>query len=210
MTKYIAYYRVSTTKQGQSGLGLDAQKNSIKNFTNSNTNSIIEEFTDIESGKSNTKNDRFAAKEGNIKFNDFLQQFQIHKAIKEIYSQILKKVFIEKEGDHSQKIRSIEKNIQSHETMIRNVEDKIAKNELQIDLSEKMLDRYSQTICNLKVEKLELQNTSTNYNKYLSFGINFLSNLSYHFKEANLENKNRILRSIFTEKLEYLNGEFRT
>lgn len=47
MTKYIAYYRVSTDKQGQSGLGLEAQQSQVKPYADS----IIHSFTEIESGK---------------------------------------------------------------------------------------------------------------------------------------------------------------
>jgi DNA invertase Pin-like site-specific DNA recombinase len=54
MEKYIAYYRVSTQKQGNSGLGIEAQKSAVNNFLNSD-DELIDELTDIESGK---KNDR--------------------------------------------------------------------------------------------------------------------------------------------------------
>lgn len=49
--KYVAYYRVSTEGQGRSGLGLEAQKASILRFLGSLGGRIIEEFTDIQSGK---------------------------------------------------------------------------------------------------------------------------------------------------------------
>lgn len=52
--KYVAYYRVSTQRQGESGLGLSAQKDAVKRFIK-RQDTLLAEFTDIESGKSNTR-----------------------------------------------------------------------------------------------------------------------------------------------------------
>ena len=52
--KYVAYYRVSTKKQGVSGLGLDAQKQTASNFLKEG-DLIIKEFLEIESGKNNQR-----------------------------------------------------------------------------------------------------------------------------------------------------------
>lgn len=46
---YIAYYRVSTTKQGISGLGLEAQRHAVEQHL-SPGDRIIAEFTEVESG----------------------------------------------------------------------------------------------------------------------------------------------------------------
>ena len=51
MTKYVAYFRVSTTKQGQSGLGLEAQQEAVQQYADS----IIHSFTEIESGKNDSR-----------------------------------------------------------------------------------------------------------------------------------------------------------
>ncbi len=51
MQRYIAYYRVSTKKQGKSGLGLEAQKTAVLNFVRSRNSEVIESFTEVESGK---------------------------------------------------------------------------------------------------------------------------------------------------------------
>jgi DNA invertase Pin-like site-specific DNA recombinase len=47
----IAYYRVSTQKQGKSGLGLEAQRTAVANFAKAEGLEIIREYTEVESGK---------------------------------------------------------------------------------------------------------------------------------------------------------------
>ena len=46
----IAYYRVSTTKQGASGLGLEAQRAAVEAYARTNALAIVSEYTEIETG----------------------------------------------------------------------------------------------------------------------------------------------------------------
>jgi DNA invertase Pin-like site-specific DNA recombinase len=48
---FIAYYRVSTGKQGKSGLGIEAQRQAVANYLNGGDWHIVAEFTEVESGK---------------------------------------------------------------------------------------------------------------------------------------------------------------
>ncbi len=50
---YVAYYRVSTAKQGKSGLGIEAQQAAVQKFIGEGT--LLAEFYEVESGK---KDDR--------------------------------------------------------------------------------------------------------------------------------------------------------
>jgi DNA invertase Pin-like site-specific DNA recombinase len=55
MNKYIAYYRVSTKRQGLSGLGLDAQKDMVKSYITQHGGVVVDEFIEVESGKNNNR-----------------------------------------------------------------------------------------------------------------------------------------------------------
>jgi DNA invertase Pin-like site-specific DNA recombinase len=58
MSPLIAYYRVSTQKQGRSGLGLEGQRAAVKAFAHAEGFEIIAEFTEIETGKGSDALDR--------------------------------------------------------------------------------------------------------------------------------------------------------
>ena len=51
MSPLVAYYRVSSQKQGRSGLGLEAQRKAVAAFASAEGFEIIAEYTEIETGK---------------------------------------------------------------------------------------------------------------------------------------------------------------
>jgi DNA invertase Pin-like site-specific DNA recombinase len=50
--KFVSYIRVSTQRQGRSGLGLEAQRKAVEDHLNGGDWEVIEEFVEVESGKS--------------------------------------------------------------------------------------------------------------------------------------------------------------
>ena len=53
--RFVAYYRVSTDKQGKSGLGLDAQKAAVKQRLDGGKWKLVASFTEVESGRRKTR-----------------------------------------------------------------------------------------------------------------------------------------------------------
>lgn len=48
---YVAYYRVSTERQGRSGLGLEAQRAAVDHHLAGNGGTMLAEFVEVETGK---------------------------------------------------------------------------------------------------------------------------------------------------------------
>lgn len=61
MKPAIAYYRVSTDRQGKSGLGLEAQAEAVQNYVAANSYQLAGAFTEIESGRKNNRPQLLAA-----------------------------------------------------------------------------------------------------------------------------------------------------
>jgi DNA invertase Pin-like site-specific DNA recombinase len=53
--KFVAYYRVSTDKQGLRGLGMEAQKSCVEQFVKAHDGRILTAFQEVESGKRNDR-----------------------------------------------------------------------------------------------------------------------------------------------------------
>lgn len=52
---FISYIRVSTERQGKSGLGLEAQKSVVDAFVAQSDGKLIDEYVEVESGKRNSR-----------------------------------------------------------------------------------------------------------------------------------------------------------
>jgi len=50
-SRFIAYYRVSTKRQGESGLGLEAQQAAVEQYLGGFSSNLIKSFTETESGR---------------------------------------------------------------------------------------------------------------------------------------------------------------
>lgn len=55
MANLVSYFRVSTQKQGASGLGLEAQRATVADYAKRAGGTIVAEFTEVESGKKNSR-----------------------------------------------------------------------------------------------------------------------------------------------------------
>ena len=55
MKSFVLYRRVSTTRQGQSGLGLESQDETVRRYVANQQGRVVGEFVEVESGKNNDR-----------------------------------------------------------------------------------------------------------------------------------------------------------
>ena len=79
--KYVAYYRVSTQKQGRSGLGLDAQKAGIESYCGEQ---LIGDFIEIESGGKTSRKELAKAIELCQKENAKLIAYRLDRVLRNL------------------------------------------------------------------------------------------------------------------------------
>lgn len=53
--KFVSYVRVSTARQGRSGLGLEAQQEAVRSYLNGGNWQLVAEVVEVESGKRNDR-----------------------------------------------------------------------------------------------------------------------------------------------------------
>lgn len=61
MASFVAYHRVSTDRQGRSGLGLDAQRVAVEQYAAQHGGEVVAAFTEVESGKATRNRPQLAA-----------------------------------------------------------------------------------------------------------------------------------------------------
>jgi DNA invertase Pin-like site-specific DNA recombinase len=66
---FVAYYRVSTKKQGDSGLGLEAQKEAVAKYLNGGDWALVAEFEEVETGTNKRKRPMLQAALGACKLH---------------------------------------------------------------------------------------------------------------------------------------------
>lgn len=55
MTRLLSYYRVSTKRQGRSGLGLDAQRETVESYARMTGGTVLRSYQEIESGRNDDR-----------------------------------------------------------------------------------------------------------------------------------------------------------
>jgi site-specific DNA recombinase len=143
-------------------------------------------------------------------FCKWLDSFSFKPSIAKLYLAIIEDTFKSNEAARIKEIQLLKNKIKETESSLLKVEKKFINDELERDSYIRLKDSFKFEKINLQENLDQLQNVDSEFMEYISNGINILSNLKNYYISASAELKQKLVGSIFPEKLIYANGEYRT
>lgn len=154
--------------------------------------------------------ERVKAEEANLVFSDYLKSFQVHPEVSNLYMAIMEDIFKTKEGDRDKEIGRFQKTLAELESKLLKIDEMYVDRELEKDSYQRMKVSTKDEIQRLQSQISRLKSTDTNFMKYSRYGMSLLGNLDFHYQQSSPYVRKKLLGSIFTGKLVFENGKYRT
>lgn len=143
-------------------------------------------------------------------FSEWLGSFNFKPEIAELYLAIVEDVFKSEEADRITEMKKIKQNIEDVNANLLKVERKYVSDEIERDTFIRLKESYKQDEMHLRDLLADLQIADADFMKYMTYGCSVLSNLRQCYDTADLDTKQKLIGSIFPEKLVFENGSYRT
>jgi site-specific DNA recombinase len=154
--------------------------------------------------------ERIKAEEANLAFSDYLKSFQVSFEVSSLYMAIMEDIFKTKEGDREKEIARYQKNLNELEAKLLKVDEMFVDGDLERDSYQRIKASTKDEIQRLQIQLSRLKNTDSNFMKYCRYGMSLLGNLGSYYQQASPYIRKKLLGSIFTGKLIFENGNYRT
>ncbi len=154
--------------------------------------------------------ERFRANEAHISFESLIGSFQVKPEVASLYLTVMEDIFATEEGDRK-------KELQKLDSQMRECSEKILKNDqmfmngdFEKDSYKRIKDHYQKELWELTQRKEEMARMDTAFGKYMKWGFSLLMDLPKYYQAAPIEIKQKMVGSIFPEKLVFDEGTYRT
>ena len=154
--------------------------------------------------------ERFRAEDAHSSFQDYISSLEIKPEIASLYLAVMEDIFIAEEGDRKKELKKLEEEIIAFRNKLITTDDKFISGDLEKDSYKRMKDHYHQEIWKLQEKKNDIESMDSAFIQYTKWGFSLLLNLPEYYNGASLEIKQKIIGSIFPEKLVFSEGAYRT
>ena len=155
-------------------------------------------------------NERFRADEAHTTFENYITTFNVKPEIASLYLAVMEDIFTTDEGDRKKELKKLDDEIAEAKSNIIKVEKKFIQDDLEKDSYHRMKRLYQDEVWSRQERKKEMEKMDTAFNQYMKWGFSLLMNLPEYYTNATLEIKQKMVGSIFPEKLVFLGNQYRT
>lgn len=154
--------------------------------------------------------ERFRADFANYAFEDYLDTFKIDESLLGLYKLTLEDIFNQDENERISKIKQTEEKISLINLKMISLEDKYLADSITSEEYQSMKTRILGELNEWKYKNEELSKDTSAFKQYFEYGIPFLLNMKSYYMKADLEIKQKIVGSIFPEKIIFHEKKYRT
>lgn len=154
--------------------------------------------------------ERFRATEANDRFTDYLKAIKPPEEIALLYLHIMEDIFRQKEGNKSDALARVERDIRKQEERLTSATEKYIDDKIGADAYERLEGRLRHRLQELEAERRNLEEMETDFDRYARYGMALISDLPGYFQKAELPIQQKMVGLIFPEKLTYDQGNYRT
>jgi len=146
----------------------------------------------------------------NQEFSDYLKSLTIDDEVVELYNEILLDVFKEREGTKEEKLKVLRGQIKVLNEQQDSVDDRLLRGELSSVDFNRISKKLKENISTIEYKAQELEGQESNLEKHLKVGLSIMRNLSHYYDLGDVPVKQKIVGSIFPEKLIFDGKNYRT
>jgi site-specific DNA recombinase len=141
---------------------------------------------------------------------NWFSSVSIKPEIAQLYLAVMDDVFKSNEGDRDTQVKLLESEFNSKMQMKDKATEKLVNDDLDRYAYKRLTDKLTKECNEIRLQIDDLKRAESGFDEYCRYGISLLSDLTYYYSNATLEGKQKMLGSIFPEKLVFENGKYRT
>lgn len=153
---------------------------------------------------------RIRASDVNDLFIKYLKTFKTHPEVLNLYLAVMEDIFKAKEGDRENQLMKLEQRIKELNAKLLKIDEMFINGELERDSYARLKKSAQNEEADLQSQHSQLKIADTSFMKYCKYGTSLLTNLDFYYQEAKPSVQKKLLGSIFTGKLVFEDGKYRT
>ena len=139
-----------------------------------------------------------------------LDEVSVSENVKDLYSSILTNAITLNQKDAKKRILELDAELEKTKKMIIDAEDRFVAREIELDVFNRVIERYSARVAEIENSIANLQQDNGQLKKYVRNSVELLSNMGSFFNRLPDGRKGSFLRTIYPENLVIEKQGFRT